>query len=47
MENEKILNENIPLSDEEIEEVSGGVLIDTTLKLNEENVLPPSHQKFG
>ena len=26
MENEKILNENLPVSDEEIEEVSGGVL---------------------
>ena len=24
MENEKILNENLPISDEEIEEVSGG-----------------------
>ena len=27
MENEKILNENIPVSDEEIEEVAGGVPI--------------------
>ena len=49
MENEKkeILEENVPVTDEEIKEVSGGTLIDTTLKLNEENVLPPSHQKFG
>ena len=49
MENEKkeILEENVSVTDEEIKEVSGGTLIDTTSKLNEEIVLPTSYKKFS
>ena len=47
MENEKNINESIPVTDEEIKEVSGGASANTSLQPNKEIILPNSNKKFG